>query len=137
MPREKKPTLPATVMGEVGVGTALSEFFAEPPKDAKPTRLRPGDAFGTASVRAIAGAPSDSNVVYVGMGSACIRGNVSPGDGVYKSTDGGDTWHRLGLAAVQTLARIRVHPTNPDVLYVAALGHAFGPNAERGVYRSN
>ncbi len=136
MARAEKETLPATVMGEVGPGTALSEFFTAPPKEPKPTRLRPGDAFGSASVGAIAVAPSDPNVVYVGMGSACIRGNVSPGDGVYKSTDGGETWHRLGLAQVQTIAKIRVHPTNPDLVYVAALGHAFGPNPERGVYRS-
>ncbi len=96
--RADKPAPPATVMGEVAPGSALSEFFAATPAKPAPTRERPGDAFGTASVGAIAVAPSDPNVVYVGMGSACIRGNVSPGDGVYKSTDGGETWHHLGLA---------------------------------------
>ncbi|HEV8630978.1 MAG TPA: glycosyl hydrolase, partial [Thermoanaerobaculia bacterium] len=135
--RDDKPYTPATVMGEVAPGKALSEFFsAAPPKAPGPTRERPGDAFGSASVGAIAVAPSDPNVVYVGMGSACIRGNVSPGDGVYKSTDGGETWHHLGLSQVQTIGKIRVHPKDPDLVYIAALGHAFGPNPERGVFRS-
>jgi photosystem II stability/assembly factor-like uncharacterized protein len=134
---DDKPYTPATVMGEVGVGTSLSEFFQAPPKQAAgPTRERAGDAFRTASVGAIAVAPSDTNVVYVGMGSACMRGNVSPGDGMYKSTDGGDTWHRIGLADTQHIAKIRINPKNPDIVYVAAMGHAFGPNAERGVYRT-
>ncbi len=92
--------------------------------------------FETSSVGAIALAPSDPEVLYVGMGEACIRGNVSPGNGVYRSTDGGKTWTHLGLADTHHISRIRVHPTNPDWVMVAALGHAFGPNAERGVYRS-
>ena len=92
--------------------------------------------FETSSVGAIAVAPSDPEVVYVGMGEACIRGNVSPGNGVYRSTDGGKTWTHLGLADTHHISRIRVHPTNPNWVMVAALGHAFGPNAERGVYRS-
>jgi photosystem II stability/assembly factor-like uncharacterized protein len=90
----------------------------------------------SASVGAIAVAPSDPNVIYVGMGEACIRGNVSFGDGVYRSVDGGGTWTHLGLADTRHISRVRVHPTNPDIVYVAALGHAFGPNAERGVFRS-
>jgi photosystem II stability/assembly factor-like uncharacterized protein len=134
---QEKPYVPPTVMGEVAPGTALSEFFQEPGRQTPAqTRERAGDGFRTASVGAIAVAPSDPNVVYVGMGSACIRGNVSPGDGVYKSTDAGETWHRLGLAETQHIARIRVHPEDPDVVYVAALGHAFGPNPERGVFRT-
>jgi photosystem II stability/assembly factor-like uncharacterized protein len=91
---------------------------------------------GTGSVGAVAVAPSDPNVVYVGMGSACPRGNVSHGDGVYRSTDAGKTWKKLGLADTRHVSRIRVHPTNPDLVWVAALGHLFGPNAERGVFRS-
>ena len=93
-------------------------------------------AFATSSVGAVAVAPSDPNVVYAGMGEACIRGNVSPGNGVYKSEDGGKTWRHIGLEAAQTIAKIRVHPKNENIVYVAALGHVFGPNPERGVYRS-
>jgi photosystem II stability/assembly factor-like uncharacterized protein len=92
--------------------------------------------FKRASVGAIAVAPSDPNVIYVGMGETCIRNNVSHGDGVYKSTDGGKTWIHLGLADTRHIAKVRIHPQNPDLVYVAALGHAHGPNAERGVYRS-
>ena len=92
--------------------------------------------FKTASVGAIAVAESDPNVIYAGMGEACIRLDVSHGDGVYKSTDGGKTWPHMGLADTRHISRIRVHPRDPDVVYVAALGHAFGPNSERGVYRS-
>ncbi len=92
--------------------------------------------FTTAAVGAIAVSPSDPNVLYVGTGETTIRGNVSHGDGVYKSTDAGKTWTNVGLAATRHIAKIRIHPTNPDLVYVAALGHAFGPNKERGVYRS-
>jgi len=92
--------------------------------------------FGTSAVGAIAGAPSDPNVIYVGTGEATIRGNVSHGDGVYKSTDGGKTWRNMGLADTRHIGKIRIHPQNPDIVYVAALGHAWGPNTERGVYRS-
>ena len=88
------------------------------------------------SVGAIAIAESDPNVLYVGMGESCIRGNVSFGDGVYRSTDGGATWTHLGLVATRHIARVRVHPKDPDLVYVAALGHVFGPNPERGVCRS-
>jgi photosystem II stability/assembly factor-like uncharacterized protein len=92
--------------------------------------------FKRASVGAIAVSGSDANVIYVGMGETCIRGNVSHGDGVYKSTDGGKTWMHLGLEDTRHIAKVRIHPQNPDLVYVAALGHAHGPNAERGVYRS-
>ncbi|MEO8025470.1 MAG: glycosyl hydrolase [Bryobacteraceae bacterium] len=91
---------------------------------------------GTGSVGAIAVSESDPNVIYAGMGEACIRGNASHGDGVYKSMDGGKTWKNIGLKETQHIGAIRIHPKNPDVVYVAALGHQFGPNAERGVYRS-
>jgi photosystem II stability/assembly factor-like uncharacterized protein len=90
----------------------------------------------TAAVGAIAVADSDPNVIYVGMGETAIRGNVSHGDGVYKSTDGGKTWAHCGLADTRHISRIRIHPQNPDLVYVGALGHVWGPNPERGVYRS-
>ena len=92
--------------------------------------------FKRASVGALAVAPSDPNVIYVGMGETTIRGNVSHGDGVYRSIDGGRSWTHLGLEDTRQIGRIRVHPQNPDLLYVAALGHAHGPNSERGVFRS-
>src|SRR4051794_16816538 len=92
--------------------------------------------FKRASVGGIAVSPSDPNVIYVGMGESTIRGNVSHGDGVYKSVDGGETWTHCGLEATRNIGKVRVHPTNPDLVYVAATGHAHGPNAERGVYRS-
>jgi len=94
------------------------------------------EAFRTASMGAIAVAPSDTNVVYAGTGSACIRGNVSSGDGVYRSTDAGETWHRVGLEDAGQIGRIHVDPADADLVYVAALGHAFGPSAQRGVFRS-
>ena len=90
----------------------------------------------TAAVGAIAVADSDPNVIYVGMGECCIRGDVSHGDGVYKSTDAGKTWTHLGLEDTRHIARVRIHPTNPDLVYVAALGHAYGPNNQRGIFRS-
>ena len=92
--------------------------------------------FRTSAVGAITVAESDHNVVYAGMGESCIRGDVSYGDGVYKSTDGGKTWVHLGLEDTRHIARVRVHPKDPDLVYVAALGHAFGPNRQRGVFRS-
>jgi len=92
--------------------------------------------FKRASVGAIAVAPSDPNVIYAGMGESTIRSNVSHGDGVYRSTDGGQTWTHLGLADTRNIAKVRIHPQNPDLVYVAALGHAHGPNAERGLFRS-
>ena len=93
--------------------------------------------FKRASVGAIAVSNSDPNIVYVGMGETTIRGNVSHGDGVYKSTDGGRTWTHLGLENTRNIAKVCIHPQNPDLVYVAALGHAHGPNPERGLYRSS
>jgi len=92
--------------------------------------------FKTGSVGAIAVAASDPNTIYVGMGEACVRGNASNGDGVYKSIDGGRTWRNVGLEQTYHIGAVVVHPKNPDIVYVAAVGHLWGPNPERGVYRS-
>src|SRR5437867_11263187 len=81
--------------------------------------------FRAGSIGAIAVAPSDPNVVYVGTGESPIRGNVSPGNGVYKSTDAGKTWTHVGLPNAGQIGAIRVHPANPDLVYVAVRGHAF------------
>jgi photosystem II stability/assembly factor-like uncharacterized protein len=90
----------------------------------------------TSSVGALAIAESNPDVVYAGMGEACFRGNIIQGDGVYKTTDAGQTWSHVGLADTQVIAKLRVHPKNPDLVYAAALGYAYGPNDERGVFRS-
>jgi photosystem II stability/assembly factor-like uncharacterized protein len=92
--------------------------------------------FKTGSVGAIGIAESDPNIIYVGMGEVPIRGNVSHGDGVYKSTDAGKTWKHIGLEDTRQISRVRVHPKNPDIVYVAALGHVWGPNEQRGVFKS-
>ncbi len=91
---------------------------------------------GSSSVGAVAVSESNPDVVYIGMGESCIRGNIMPGDGVYKSTDAGKTWTRVGFANVDAISKIRVHPTNPDIVYVAAFGQYYGPSDERGVFKS-
>jgi len=88
------------------------------------------------SVGAVAVAASNPDVVYIGTGEADIRGNIIQGGGAYKSTDAGKTWTHIGLTETQVIAKIRVHPTNPDLVYVAAFGHHAAPNPDRGVYRS-
>jgi photosystem II stability/assembly factor-like uncharacterized protein len=88
------------------------------------------------SIGAIAIADSDPNVIYAGTGEACIRGNISYGDGVYKSTDAGKTWTNVGLKDTRHIGKVIVNPANPDVVLVAALGHAYGANAERGIFRT-
>jgi len=88
------------------------------------------------SIGAVAVAPSDPNVIYAGTGEACIRGDIINGNGIYKSTDAGKTWTYSGLRETSTVGRIAVHPKNPDIAYVAALGHVFGANPERGIYRT-
>ena len=93
-------------------------------------------SFTSSSVGAVAVAESNPDVVYVGMGETELRGNILQGDGVYKSIDGGKTFTHLGLPQTQAIARIRIHPANPDVVYVAALGDPYGPNADRGIFKS-
>ncbi|MGE3617581.1 MAG: WD40/YVTN/BNR-like repeat-containing protein [Gemmatimonadales bacterium] len=94
------------------------------------------DKYFGGTIGGIAVYQPNPDVVYVGGGEYTLRGNVSHGDGVFRTTDGGATWDSLGLADTRQISRVIVHPWNPDVVYVAALGHATGPNAERGVYRS-
>jgi photosystem II stability/assembly factor-like uncharacterized protein len=88
------------------------------------------------SIGAIAVAPSNANTIYVGTGEAAPRGDITWGNGVYKTTDGGKTWKNLGLEDTRQIGAVIVDPTNPDIVLVAALGHAFGPNQNRGVYRT-
>ena len=90
----------------------------------------------SSSVGAVAVSNSNPDVVYIGMGETELRGNIMQGDGVYKSIDAGKTWEHVGLEETQAISKIRIHPTNPDVVYVAALGHPYGENPERGVFKS-
>ena len=92
--------------------------------------------FTSSSVGAVAVSESNPDVVYVGMGETELRGNILQGDGMYKSSDGGKTFTRIGLENTLAIARVRVHPTNPDIVYVAALGDPYGPNDDRGVFKS-
>ena len=94
------------------------------------------DGFFGGSIGAVAVSSWDPNVIYVGTGEKTVRGNVSVGNGVWKSTDAGRTWSHIGLKDSQRIPRIRIHPKNPDVVYVAAMGSLFGANEERGVFRS-
>jgi photosystem II stability/assembly factor-like uncharacterized protein len=94
------------------------------------------DKYFGGTIGAIGISESNPDIVYVGAGEYPIRGNVSHGDGVWRTSDGGKTWTSLGLSDTRQISRVRVHPTNPDIVYVGAQGHVFGPNAERGVYKT-
>ena len=94
------------------------------------------DGFFGGSIGAVEVAPSDANIVYVGGGEKTLRGNVSHGDGMWKSMDAGKTWTQVGLTDSHHIPRVRVHPKNPDLVYAAVLGHLYGPSEQRGVYRS-
>ena len=94
------------------------------------------DRYFGGTIGAIAVAPTNPDIVYVGGGEAPIRGNVSHGEGVWKSTDAGKTWSSLGLKETRQISRVRIHPTNPDIVYVAAEGNVWGPTPDRGVYRT-
>jgi photosystem II stability/assembly factor-like uncharacterized protein len=104
--------------------------------DAGKTWTAAFDGVGSASVGALTVAPSNPNVIYAGMGQVTSRYDIAVGDGVYRSDDAGKTWRHLGLAKSRHIGAIRVHPANPDVAWVAALGSTFGPGGERGVYRT-
>ena len=117
-------------MGATGGGVWKTE-------DAGQTWRNVSDGYVKAgSVGAVAVAASDPNVVYVGTGSAAPRGNISPGVGLYKSTDAGAAWTAMGLEKAGQIGKIAIHPQNPDLVYVAVLGNIFGPNPQRGVFRS-
>ncbi len=113
----------AGIFKTINNGTTFTQVFAD-------------DNIAIASVGALAIAPSDPNVLWAGAGEGDPRNSTSYGDGVYRSTDAGETWIHLGLADTERIKRIRVHPGDPDTAYVCAMGHAWGPNAERGVFKT-
>lgn len=94
------------------------------------------DGFFGGSIGAVAVSEWDNNVIYVGGGEKTIRGNVSHGYGMWKSVDAGKTWSEIGLKDSRHISRVRIHPKNPDLVYASVMGHLFGPNKERGVFRS-
>ncbi len=94
------------------------------------------DKEGVSAIGSLAVAPSDPNIVYVGTGEACIRGNISHGDGIYKTLDGGKTWKNVGLRDSRAVGKVIINPRDPNIVFVAALGHPFGPNPERGIFRT-
>jgi photosystem II stability/assembly factor-like uncharacterized protein len=91
----------------------------------------------SASVGAVAVSETNPDVVFIGMGESCIRGNIMPGDGVYKSTDAGKTWSHVGFRNSDAIAKIRIHPTNPNIVFVASFGKYGVPSEERGLYKTS
>ena len=130
----------ATVTGVIGhrnlyyMGTAGGGVWKT--TDGGQTWENISDGFYGGSIGAIAVSESDPNVIYVGEGEETVRGNVSSGRGLWKSTDAGKTWQSIGLKQSEHIGRIRIHPTNPNMVYVAAMGNLWKPNAQRGVFRS-
>ena len=127
----------AGVTGEAGVyyfGAAAGGVWKT--IDSGATWVPIFDSQPISSIGAIAVAPSDHKIIYVGSGEGALRGNITYGDGVYKSTDGGKTWANIGLKDSRQIGALIVDPTNPNIVLVAAIGHAFGPNTERGVFRT-
>lgn len=116
-------------MGSTGGGVWKTE-------DAGASWKNISDGYFGGSIGAVEVAPSDPNVIYVGGGEKTVRGNVSYGYGIWKSVDAGETWEYKALKEGQNIPRIRIHPKNPNIVYAAVLGHVFGPNQERGVYKS-
>jgi photosystem II stability/assembly factor-like uncharacterized protein len=105
-------------------------------RDAGRTWMPIFDGQPIGSIGAVAVAPSNPRVIYVGSGEADMRSDIAQGNGMYRSSDGGKTWSHIGLEDTQQIAQVIVHPTNAEVAYVAALGHPYGPNAERGLFRT-
>src|SRR5687767_7673027 len=127
---EGTPSQPNTYyFGSVGGGVWKTT-------DAGETWKPVSDGFFGGAIGAVAVSEWDPNVVYVGGGEKTVRGNVSHGDGMWKSADAGKTWTFMGLKDSRHIPRIRIHPRNPDLVYAAVLGHLFAPNPERGVYRT-
>ncbi|MDB9929822.1 glycosyl hydrolase [Cyclobacteriaceae bacterium] len=130
----------ATVTGVIGdrnlyyMGTAGGGVWKT--TDGGQTWENISDGFYGGSIGAIAVSQSDPNVIYVGEGEETVRGNVSSGRGLWKSTDAGKTWQSIGLKQSEHIGRIRIHPSNPNLVYVAAMGNLWKPNAQRGVFRS-
>ena len=106
-------------------------------KDSGSTWEPISDGYFGGSIGAIAVSESDENIIYVGEGEQTLRGNVSSGHGMWKSTDAGETWKYIGLPKSEHISRIRIHPENPDIVYVGVIGNLWKPNSERGIYKTN
>ncbi len=124
----------AARVAEFWMGTTGGGVFKS--TDGGDTWLPSGEKYFGGTIGAIGVSESNPDIVYVGTGEWGIRGNVSAGDGVWKTTDDGKTWTHVGIEKAGQISRVRVHPTNPDIVYAAVLGHAFGPSADRGVFKS-
>ena len=137
------PHRASRTVGAVGIPTRPSVFFMGvnnggvwKTDDYGRTWTPIFDEAPTGSVGDIAVSPSHPNVLYVGSGEGLHRPDLGVGDGVFKSTDGGQTWQHVGLPDIQQVGRLVVHPTDPDIVFVAGMGHPYGPNEERGVFRT-